>query len=588
MEKNNLYILLPRIWRHVSKSQKIQLYFLVFLMLLASFAEVASIGAMVPFLSVLLNPEMVFSHNYTKPFLSFLDLNSSGELLYPLTILFIGIVLFSGLLRFFMLWFQTKLCFNIGSNMSYKIYRNTLFQPYTIHIMKNSSEVIAGISTKANSIIMNAILPILTIVSSSLILLFILFTLFILNPIITLSALLGFSLIYLIIILYSKKRLEVYGNHISSETVNVIKALQEGLGGIRDVLIDGTQDTYCDLYKKADDKLRRAQASIAIIGTAPRFGVESIGMILIALLAYKMSKSDSSISSSIAMLGALALGAQRMLPMLQLTYLSWTSLTGAKSILNDTLDLLEHSLSTEGSETGIEKIKFEKNITLSNIYFKYSEQYPFVLNDINLEIKKGSKIGIMGGTGSGKSTLLDILMGLLTPNSGQFKVDDRNIDKENIRDWQLKISHVPQNIFLADSSIMENIAFGIPLNKINYDKVVSAAKKAHIHETIMAIETGYNTKVGERGVRLSGGQRQRIAIARALYKESSLIIFDEATSALDNSTENEVMAAIDSLDDELTIIIVAHRLSTLKSCDKIIQIDNGIISKTGIYSEIIN
>jgi len=487
-----------------------------------------------------------------------------------------------------MLWFQTNLCFNIGSQLSYKIYRNTLYQQYTVHITKNSSEVISGISSKANSIIMNAILPVLTIISSLLILIMILFTLIILNPIITLTALCSFGIIYTIIIFFSKKKLEIYGVDISKESSNVIKALQEGLGGIRDVLIDGTQNTYCELYKKADDKLRRAQANIAIIGTAPRFGVESIGMILIAILAYNMSKNSNNISSSIAIIGALALGAQRMLPLLQLTYLSWTSLTGAKSILNDSIELLEQKIPHKNLILSNQKIIFEKNIKFKNIFFKYSEQLPYVLTDLNIIIEKGSKIGIIGGTGSGKSTFLDILMGLLIPTSGQFIVDDIEINEESIRSWQLRISHVPQSIFLADTTIYENIAFGLPINKIDLEQVINAAKKAQIHDTIISLPLGYKTKVGERGIRLSGGQRQRIGIARSLYKKADVIIFDEATSALDNETENYVMSSIDNLDKDLTIIIVAHRLSTLKQCDKIIKIENGQIIETGSYSQIIN
>jgi ABC-type bacteriocin/lantibiotic exporter with double-glycine peptidase domain len=584
---HNILSLLTRIWAHVTKRQKFHLYLLVILMLFASFAEVASIGALVPFLAVLTNPEKVFKNTNADPFISFFKISDSSELLFPLTLIFIVIILISALFRFIMLWFQTNLCFNIGSHLSYKIYRNTLYQPYTSHITKNSSEVISGISTKANSIIMNAILPVLTIISSMLILILILFTLIFLNPFITLAAIFGFGIIYFIIILFSKKKLESYGIDISNESNNVIKALQEGLGGIRDVLIDGTQNTYCDLYKKADDKLRKAQAKIAIIGTAPRFGVESIGMILIAILAYNMSKDPSNLSTSIAMIGALALGAQRMLPLLQLTYLSWTSLTGAKSILNDSIELLEQTIPINTFNLSYQKISFENNIKLNNISFQYSNDLPFVLTNLNLEIKKGSKIGIIGGTGSGKSTFLDILMGLLTPTNGQFSVDDIVINEETIRSWQIRIAHVPQNIFLADTTIYENIAFGLPFNNIELEEVIIAAKKAQIHETILTLPLGYKTKVGERGIRLSGGQRQRIGIARSLYKKADVIVFDEATSALDNETENYVMSSIDNLDKDLTIIIVAHRLSTLKKCDKIIKIENGQIVKTGTYSEII-
>jgi ATP-binding cassette subfamily B protein len=267
-----------------------------------------------------------------------------------------------------------------------------------------------------------------------------------------------------------------------------------------------------------------------------------------------------------------------MLPVLQQLFVSWTTLTGSKSSLIDSIELMDQPL-PEFLNAEYVPIVFQNKIHLKNISFRYSEDSPWVLKELNLIINKGSKIGFMGTTGGGKSTLLDILMNLINPTVGQIFIDDNMLSSNNSRAWQAHIAHVPQAIFLSDSTIAENIAFGIPKNQIDYNLVYEAAKKAQIADIIESWETKYNTIVGERGIKLSGGQRQRIGIARALYKKADVLIFDEATSALDNDTETEVMKAINKLDSHLTIIMVAHRLSTLTNCDFVYEIVNNNIRR---------
>ncbi len=227
-------------------------------------------------------------------------------------------------------------------------------------------------------------------------------------------------------------------------------------------------------------------------------------------------------------------------------------------------------------------------IELENLQFKYDSSGPLVLDGINLTIKKGDILGIIGSTGSGKSTLMDIIMGLLKPSSGRFVIDEIEVTDKNKYGWQSQLAHVPQSLFLSDSSILENIALGVPIEEIDTDLVIKSAKQAQIHKTISAWKDEYKTIVGERGVRISGGQRQRIGIARALYKKSSVIIFDEATSSLDSETEESVMQSIDRLDQDLTIIIIAHRLTTLKNCTNIIELSDGRIIRQDVYNKIIN
>lgn len=586
--KTSLIHLLTRLLNHISARRKTQILVLFILMFFASIAEIFSIGAVLPFLGVLTDPDKIFHHRLAKPLIDFLKINKSKDLLFPITIIFSLIMLTTGTVRLLLLWVQTRLSYSIGADLSINIYRRTLFQPYSVHVSRNSSEIINGISNKANGVIANIILPALTISSSLLMIVMMMATLFLINPTVAATAFIGFGSIYAIVILLTNKKLKEDGLRLSKESTQVVKALQEGLGGIRDVLIDGTQGTYCDIYRSADIPLRKAQANIFIIGNSPRFGIEALGMTLIAFLAYYLSITDEGLSTAVPILGALALGAQRLLPVLQQAYSSWTSIKGGQATLVDTLELLDQKLPEHIDQSLIKPMSFKKNLEIKNLSFQYNEQSILVLNDINILISKGERIGIIGTTGSGKSTLLDILMGLLTPTSGNFFIDGIKIDEKNFREWQLHIAHVPQSIFLADSTISQNIAFGIPPRLIDSEQVKIAAKKAQISKTIELLPEKYDTKVGERGVRLSGGQRQRIGIARALYKNADVIVFDEATSALDNETEINVMEAVESLDQNLTVLIVAHRLSTLKNCDRIIQLENGKIKSIMSYSEMIS
>jgi len=568
----NLFL---RLWFHVSYRRRLQIFVLFILIILTSIAEVFSIGAVVPFLGVLSSPELIFTNKYAKSFIEFLNIKNSSELIIPLTLIFVIAIIISAILRIILLWAQTRLTFAIGSDLSFKVYRNTLYQPYAVHLSRNSSEVISGILSKTTGVINLTLMPATTILSSFFMLLIILVAIFSINSYIALYAISGISVIYAIIIKISKRRLSLYSEIINQESNKVIKALQEGLGGIRDVLIDGTQEIYTEIYRKADLPARRSQANINIIGGTPRYLVEAIGMLLIALIAYNFTRNSSNFSFVVPVLGSLALGAQRMMPILQQLYVSWTTLVGGKSSLIDALDLLDQPLPNYLEKKETISIKFNNNIKLINIFFRYNNNTPWVLKNVNLVIEKGSLVGIMGTTGGGKSTLLDIIMALIEPTSGQIEIDSKQLTNINMSSWQKNIAHVPQSIFLSDTSILENIAFGVPYNEIDFERVYTAASKAQISDVIESWEKKYETSVGERGVRLSGGQRQRIGIARALYKKAEILIFDEATSALDNETEIEVMNSINDLRGELTILIVAHRLSTLKNCNRIYEINNG-------------
>ncbi len=577
--------LLMRLWNHLSVKRHHQFLFLFFLIVFASFTEVLSIGAVLPFLSVLTSPETIYNNPHLKPILISLGIYSSQDLFLPVTILFAFAAVLAGIIRLLLVWITMRLSFATGADLSNEIYRKTLYQPYSVHVSRNSSEVISGITGKANGLVYSIILPITNLLGSLFIIGSILSAIISMNPAIALTSFFSFGGVYGVIALLAKNGLKKNGEVISQESNKVFKSLQEGLGGIRDVLLDGSQAVYCQIYKVSDSKLRQAMAGNGFTIASPRYAMEALGMVLIAAFAF-FTINQGGLSSALPMLGALALGAQRLLPVLQQGYYAWATIRSNDKLLLDVLELLDQPLPAYANLPKAKPINFQSKIELKNCSFQYNSDGPLVLNTLNLKIDKGSRVGFIGETGSGKSTLIDILMALLEPTQGALSIDGTIITVDNMRSWQSTISHVPQNIFLSDTTIAENIAFGLAVEEIDYDKVKLAAEKAQIATHIEGLKNGYHTYVGERGIRLSGGQRQRIGIARALYKDASVIVFDEATSALDNETEKAVMEAINGLGRDLTVIMIAHRLSTVQECDKIIELSKGSISRIGTYKDL--
>ena len=579
--------LLNRLWLHIHPRRKRQFVFLLVLMVLTSFAEVISIGAVMPFLAALAAPNKVLEYSSIQPLIKIFDIASVDQLLLFVTIVFGSAAVIAGIMRVILLKVNIRLSFAAGADLSMNIYKRTLYQPYQVHLSRNSSEIINGISVNASLVINHVITPVLTLISSTLMIGVILIALLIYDPVVACILFGGLSVLYGIIMMISQKKLIFYSERISIESVQVIKSLQEGLGGIRDVLLDGSQKTYTDIYNQADQTFRRAQGNIQFIGQSPRYVFEALGILLITIFSYTLAKTSGGVSHAIPILGAFALGAQRLLPVIQQAYNSWSAILGCKLTLQETLSLLDQPLPEKFDMPEAEPIAFNNAIELRDLSFKYTPNGNLALHNINFNVAKGSRVGIIGQTGSGKSTLVDLLMGLLQPTEGLFTIDGLEVNIGNSRKWQMHIAHVPQAIYLSDSSIEENIAFGVQKNKIDAQRVRMAAEQAKISESIESWPMQYETLVGERGVRLSGGQRQRIGIARALYKQADVIIFDEATNALDNDTEQAVMDAIDGLNKDLTIIIVAHRLSTLSKCNEIIELSEGKIIRTGLYEEIV-
>jgi ATP-binding cassette subfamily B protein len=556
-------------------------------MLVSAFAEVVSLGAVLPFLGILTAPDTLFNQPLVMDLAKTWGISTADQLVLPITVAFVVAALVAGAIRIILLWATTRLAVASGADLSIEVYRRTLYQPYRVHAASNSSETISGITHKIDITVFGVLLPILTLISSTLLLTAVTIALIIINPMVALVATVGFGVSYGLITLLTRRRLESNSQRIAYEQTQVIKALQEGLGGIRDVLLDGTQQVYCDIYRQADHPLRQAHGNNIFIAGSPRFAMEALGMVLIAALAYGLSQQAGGITSALSVLGALAIGAQRLLPALQQIYSAFASLVGSQGSLAGAIELLDQPLSPEVLQTNDESLSFRDNIRFNGVRFRYSSDKPWVLDGVSLVISKGARVGFVGSTGSGKSTTLDLLMGLLIPTEGEILVDDQAISGSRVRLWQGTIAHVPQSIFLADATLAENIAFGVPRSAINMFRVKQAARQAQIADFIESSPEGYNAFVGERGIRLSGGQRQRVGIARALYKQASVLVFDEATSALDNATEQSVMRAIEGLNRNLTILLIAHRLTTVRRCDTIVVLEHGRVVAQGTYEQLL-
>ena len=580
--------LLIGLWSHLSRKRRSQLGCLLIVMLASGMAELVSLGAVLPFLAVLSEPEMLLQQWPVKALASWFSWTTPNEIVWPFTIAFAIAALLTALIRLTNLWLNGRLAAAVGSDLSCEAYRRTLYQPYSVHLQRNSSDVITSITTQIGLTVV-AINYFLQLITSCLVAIGLITGLVIIDASVALSAAILFSSTYVLLALNSRRELGRNSRRIAEATNQQLKALQEGLGAIRDVLLDGNQSTYFEIYKQADVPQRQLQAKNGFLASFPRFVLEALGLVAIALFGGVIVMRQGSGSAVIPLLGSLALGAQRLLPALQQIYSGWSTVKGFSESIYRVLEMLNQSIPPQVEVS--EPFLLRQEIRLENVRFSYGSGQPNVLNSLNLEIRRGECIGLIGKTGSGKSTSVDMLMGLLPPTSGRIFVDGIDIYDElypeRLVAWRSAVTHVPQNIYLADCSIAENIAFGVPIERINFERVKLAAEQAQIANFIESSPEGYQTFVGERGIRLSGGQRQRIGIARALYKQARVMVLDEATSALDKDTEEAVMTAINSLSKSLTVIMIAHRLSTVQRCDRVIRLSKGVVVADGPPQEVL-
>ncbi|MDB4623049.1 ABC transporter ATP-binding protein/permease [bacterium] len=583
----SLYKLLSEIWHYLRMQRKLQLALLLILMVTSALAELISLGSVLPFLAVLNSPDLIVQYPFIEAIVSRLGIQDNSQLLILVTITFVFATIFSASIRIANLWANGKLAAAIGSDVSFEVYRRTLYQPYSVHIQRNSSYIIDAITNHIGGTVVafNAFLQLITatILSAAM-----LIGLCIVDSRITLLLVLVIGIAYFALTLLTKHELLNNGKLITAASASRIKALQEGLGAIRDVLLDGSQPAYLKIYDKSDRPQRQLKARNIFLGSFPKYLIEAVGVSFLAILGCILAFNPNKGFFALSLLGLFALGAQRIIPSLQQIYNGLSVLTGLKPSINVVIELLRQN-STFNEANYIAKLELANKVALQSVSFKYCDDSPNVLSQLNIEIFRGERVGLVGSTGCGKSTTLDIIMGLLKPTSGNLLVDDVSIyeNVEMLCSWRASVAHVPQNIFLIDGSIAQNIAFGVQDESIDMERVVSSSKQAQLNGFIEGLKHGYLTQVGEQGVRLSGGQRQRIGIARALYKNADFLVLDEATSALDETTESSVMTTIANFDRNLTMIIVAHRLSTLEFCDRVIEIQNGRVVADGPPSTVL-
>jgi ATP-binding cassette, subfamily B, bacterial PglK len=569
---------LSSLWKHISERRRLQLLTLLIVMLASGLAELISLGSLIPFLSALSNPRLMWNQPFIRDISLYLGFNSPYELIIPTSILFSFAAIISSGVRIANLSLNGRIAAAIGSDLSCESYRRTLYQSYNAHLKSNSSELIAGITTLVARTVAT-ISALLQILSSSIVVVFLVIGMLFVKWNLALFSILFFGGIYSFIVLSVRKELRRNSRIVAIAAGQQVKALQEGLGGIRDVLMSGSQQTYLNIYRDVDRPQRRLQARNSFLGSFPRYAIESSAMVLFAFVGALLATNKSSSAEVIPLLGTFALGSQRLLPALQQVYNGWSIVKRYTEDVAKVVSLLDKKVPIIVEPC--ESIQFNNSIFFDAISFRYSKSGPYVITNFSFKVRKGERIGIVGPTGSGKSTIIDILIGLQPATSGGIFVDGIDIysSPSLASSWRSSVGYVPQSIYLGDCSLAENIAFGVPCDQIDFDKINEVIKTANLGDVIAGKANGFMTLIGERGVLLSGGQRQRIGIARALYKCSKMLVLDEATSALDINTEKKIMNEINHMASGLTIFMIAHRLETLKSCDRIIKIENGSIAE---------
>lgn len=545
----------------------------LFLMLLGAGAEMLGISAILVFLTLLTNPKRLTATPVWHSLESLLHYNPDPVLVS--TIAFIVVMVASGAIRLAYTWLTSSFSINAGLDFSAAAFKKVTSQPYEFYLATGTDEILSSVEKihLTNSVIL---VGVQAIVASTVALLIIGFLLFLdFQVALTIGIVLVGS--YVAISLLSKSTLSRNSKIVSAAIAERIKRIQQSIGGIRDILLDSSQSVFQADFERSGDLARRPQVINSFVQYAPRIVIEVVGMMAITLLALALSRRPGGLIGALPILGALAIGAQRLLPLLQQAYYGWSMFFGNRQSLLEVAGLLSLP-APQVHEVPKHVTPFRNAIEFDHVSFSYGGDH-FVLTDVNFVVEKGERVGIVGPTGSGKSTLTDLLLGLLPPTRGGVLVDGKIIQGAELSLWQAQVAHVPQSIYLSDDTVARNIAFGVPTEQIDMDLVESAALSAGVHEFVVDLPERYQTRCGERGIRLSGGQRQRIGIARALYKKATVLVLDEATSALDNATEQAVMQSISGLSTDITIVMIAHRLSSLSECGRIFRVDRGRLAE---------
>ena len=562
--------------------ERINVTILLFLMLIGVCLETLGIGLVIPTLAIFSAHNIAEKYPAIRPLLQFLGNPDPNTLLIGGVLLLFVVYLFKALYLGLLAWAQNRFISNVEARLSLHLFTIYLRQPYVFHLQQNSAILIRNVTTEVGVFTNNVLTPTLQLITESLVIVAICIMLVLIEPVGSIIIISIFSLTSLGFMQLTKKRMTRWGEIRQLHDGMRLLHLQQGLGGAKDVKLLGRDAEFLNRYKIHTN----ARASViqlnATLQQFPRLLMELLTIAAFALLVITTLAQGGAIGDIIPKMGLFAVAAFRLIPSINRILASSQALKYCSPVI----DILQKELELPVTETNQPEITsklFNNQLVLQNISYTYPEAPSPALNNISLTIKQGTSVGFIGKSGSGKSTLVDILLGLLTPDSGSIAADGIAIH-ENIRGWQNQIGYVSQSIYLTDDTLRKNIAFGLPSEDIDEEAIKKAVSAAYLTDFMEQLPEGLDTIVGERGVRLSGGQRQRIGIARALYHNPSVLVLDEATSALDIATEKEVMEAVNALQGSKTIIIVAHRLSTIEKCDTVYDLQNGIIESYGAPS----
>lgn len=561
----------------------------LFVTIVVSIIEVLGIASIMPFMSVLSNPDIV----HKNPALSFvytsLNFSTTNDFLFFLGTLVLIFLVGSTALKAFSVWMQVYFANLRNFSISNRLVKGYFNHSYDWFLTQNSSKLATSILTEVNRVVHGVLYPSLRLVANGLVAILLVILLAFADPILATGAVLLLGAAYGLIFKYASKKLGIMGSELSQSQRDRLKVVYEGFEGIKDVKVSGLESFFAEKFRVPARKLALLSVAQKLWSEMPSFGMQALifGGMMVSILY--LLKTRGSINQTIPILALYALAGYRLMPALQEIYKQLAEIKFHRPALDSVYNDIR-SLDSLANHSHANKVplKLDNSIILKELEFAYDRTSNKALHNISIEIKKNNTVAFVGSSGSGKTTTVDIILGLLQPDRGSLLIDNQIISSSNLRSWQCSLGYVPQQIFLSDDTIAANIAFGLPRNKIDYDAVEKAARAAHLHEFIInELPEGYETHVGERGMRLSGGQRQRIGIARALYRDPAVLILDEATSALDNITERSVMNAINKLGHKKTIIIIAHRLTTIQNSDTIFLFDKGNILAKGNYEELI-
>ena len=556
----------------IPKNLRFRSFVVLVLVFIGMVLEMLGVSLIIPIFTLILNSENLDFEQYFYFLPKSLYPESTAELVYLSLSALILIYILKAIYLSFLSFVQSRFVFSLQANISNRLFETYLKQPYAFHLNSNSAYLIRNVTTETQVLVEATFISFMLIVNELVVITGLVILMFFLTPL-KASILLSTVLLGgLIIQILSKDLLLKWGEIRQSNEGEKIKSAQEGLGGIKDVLVLNRKDEILSKFANSVNTATKASANRYAVQQFPRLWIEVLGIVaLMIMILIDLLQGVSSIEliPGVAFIAAIAF---RIMPSSNRFLSSIQSIKFSTPIVR----LLKNELSMESQSINSSQetpFIFEENIIIKDLCFGYDAKN-LIINDLSLEIQKGMKLGIVGTSGAGKSTFVDLILGLHQPSSGIFKIDGIDLFA-NLRGWQAIIGYVPQNIFLSDDTLRRNIAFGLADEDINENDIDYAIKLAQLGGLVENLDDGVNTLMGERGVRLSGGQKQRIGIARALYQRPKILILDEATSSLDLETEEDVMKSIYSLDKSITTIIIAHRLSTLNNCDRIVTLSNG-------------